>query len=126
MSNVSYSAVVIDEASRKLLLNKIAPIHKEVIAHHMTINLGPLKGSNVLLIGQEVELRVVTTASDDKVQAVGVKILNSKLGCANTVPHITLSVNRQTGGKPMLSNKLTNWTKIAPFTVKGIVTEVSS
>jgi hypothetical protein len=53
--------------------------------------------------------------------AVGVSGFNSN----NPKPHITIAVNRQGGGKPMMSNKLTNWTKLRiPLSLSGKVTEV--
>lgn len=124
MSNVSYSAVVLDEKSRSRLLERFQkniPEGWEVIAHHMTINLGEIDPEFERFLGMPVRLSVDDIAMDDKVIAVGV----SGFGSKNIKPHITLAVNRANGGKPMMSNKLTDWEKLRrPLLITGKVTEV--
>jgi hypothetical protein len=124
MSNVSYSAVVLDEQSRTRLINRfktIIPSEFEIIAHHMTINLGELDPEFQKFLGMPVRLSVDDIAMDDKVIAVGVSGFESK----NVKPHITLAVNRANGGKPMMSNKLTDWQKLKrPLLISGKVVEV--
>jgi hypothetical protein len=124
MSNISYSAIVLDETSRQRLIDKfknLIPEGWEIIAHHSTIKMGELDLDDKLLINKEVTLTVSDYAMDDKVMAVGVSGFQSH----NSKPHITIAVNRQNGGKPMMSNKLTNWKKIrVPLIIRGIVTEV--
>ena len=72
--------------------------------------------------GMVVRLSVNDIAKDDKVLAVGVSGFETK----NAKAHITLAVNRQEGGKPMMSNNLTNWTKLKrPLLITGKVTEVT-
>jgi len=125
MSNVSYSAVVLDERSRKRLIKKFNSIIPEgwtVIAHHMTINLGEINPEYEKYLGMPIRLTVDDIAVNDKVMAVGVSGFYSQ----NAKPHITLAVNKSAGGKPMMSNNLTNWKKInTPLMLTGIVTEVS-
>ena len=120
---VSYSAVVLDESSRQRLLNRFGsyiPEGWEVIAHHMTINMGEIAPELEQYLGMTVELTVEDIAMDDKVMAVGVGGFHTK----NEKPHITLAVNRVNGGKPFMSNKLENWNKVKPLFLKGKVTEV--
>jgi hypothetical protein len=93
----------------------------EIIAHHMTINLGELNPNLIKYLGMPVRLTVNDFAVDDKVMAVGVSGFESQ----NAKPHITLAVNRQEGGKPMMSNNLTNWQKLKrPLLLTGKVTEI--
>ena len=73
MNNIAYSGVVLTATSRKLLLERINVVHPEVIAHHMTINMGPLKPDDQGYVGSKVELMVTSIAYDEKVQAVGVE-----------------------------------------------------
>jgi len=124
MSKISYSAVVLDERSRKRLIDKfkkIIPEDYEIIAHHMTINMGEIDPNYEKYLGMPVRLSVDEIAMDDKVIAVGVSNFPSK----NDKPHITLAVNRQNGGKPVMSNYLKNWEKVKrPFYVVGTVQEV--
>ena len=122
---VNYSAVVLTDDSKEILLSKVTPLHPDVIAHHMTINLGELSPENKKFIGKEVKLRVINSASDDKVQAVGVEQIGEQPKSKNSFPHITISVNREAKGTPYMSNKLTNPVSIEPFELTGIVQEVT-
>jgi len=122
-NNVSYSAVFLNERSRNKLIERFKPFIPEdweIIADHMTINLGEIDPEYEKYLGMSVLLTVEDFAMDDKVAAVGVKGFWSK----NSKPHITLAVNRKMGGKPYMSNNLTNWEKInRPFNVVGKVDE---
>ncbi len=124
MSNVAYSAVVLDDKSRERLIERfksVIPDDWEIIAHHMTINLGEIDPNFEKYLEMPVRLNVEEFAMDDKVAAVGVSGFESK----NAKPHITLAVNRKAGGKPVMSNNLTNWERLKrPLLVTGKVTEV--
>ncbi len=124
MSNVAYSAVVLDDKSRERLIERFKfaiPDDWEIIAHHMTINLGEIDPNFEKYLEMPVRLNVEEFAMDDKVAAVGVSGFESK----NAKPHITLAVNRKAGGKPVMSNNLTNWERLKrPLLVTGKVTEV--
>ena len=122
-SNVLYSAVVLDEASKNALLNtgnRLLDIPKgwKTFAHHMTIVFG--KGlKNRDEVGKKVDLRVTKVGLSDMAMAVAVEGYPSN----NAIPHITLAVNPD-GGKPVMSNDITKWKDIKPFTVTGVVTEI--
>jgi hypothetical protein len=124
MSNVSYSAVVLDDRSRQRLIERFQseiPEGYEIVAHHMTINMGEIDPSLARFVGMPVRLSVNDIAIDDKVVAVGVSGFESK----NEKPHITLAVNRKAGGKPVMSNYLTDWKTLKrPLLVTGKVTEI--
>lgn len=124
MGNISYSAVVLDEQSRLRLINRfksVIPEGWDVIAHHVTINMGEIDPEFQKYLGLPVRLSVDDIAMDDKVIAVGVSGFKTR----NPKAHITLAVNRAIGGKPMMSNNLTNWKKIRrPLLLTGKVTEV--
>ena len=128
MKNVSYSAVVLDDLSRQKLISVFRPMIPtdwEIIAHHMTIKLGALDEESQPKKDMEknktITLVVEDYAVDDKVMAVGVSGYESK----NIKPHITLAVNRSEGGKPMMSNQLSDWKEIKfPLKVTGKVIEV--
>ena len=125
MGKINYSAVVLDIKSRNKLIERfkdIIPEDWKIIAHHMTINLGEIDPEFEKYLGyKNVGLRVEEIGYDDKVIAVGVTGFPSK----NNKPHITLAVNINNGGKPKMSNDLTNWKKIKrPFMVSGDVIEV--
>lgn len=123
-NKISYSAVVLDEPSKQKLINRfknLIPDEYEIIAHHMTINMGEIDQEYEKYIGFPVRLKVEDFGIDDKVAAVGVSGFPSK----NEKPHITLAVNRKEGGKPVMSNELNNWYNIKkPIHLKGKVEEV--
>jgi hypothetical protein len=121
-----YTALVLTEKSRTKLLQKVdslVPADWDIIAHHMTINMGdilngPLK-TNPKLLGETWLCIVSSFSLDERVFAVGVDCV---LPSSNEVKHITIAVNREGGGKPFHSNKLTDWTKFEePFVLRGII-----
>lgn len=70
-------------------------------------------------LGKEATLTVTHIGWTDKAIAVLVDGYPSK----NANPHVTLAVNPD-GGKPQMSNDITNWQKVKPFTITGVVTEI--
>jgi len=127
MKKVSYSAVVLDDKSKASLLKVFSPMIPEgweVIAHHMTIKMGALENGSRekddMENGTEITLKVNDYAMDELVMAVGVEGYPT----TNPKPHITIAVNRIEGGKPFLSNKLTDWKPLGfPITLTGKVSE---
>lgn len=124
MKKVSYSAVVLDDKSRSKLLNHLEsniPKDFEVIAHHMTINFGELSPELKEHIGEKVNLVVKTIGFSDMAMAVGVTGFPS----SNKKPHITIAVNRKEGGKPFMSNQISNWMPMQfAINLTGTVQEV--
>lgn len=121
-SDVSYSAVVLDPASKSRLLEFVGdkiPQGWNVYAHHMTINMGPLKDKTD--IGKNVTITVTALGLSDMAMAVKVDGYTTK----NVTPHITVAVNPN-GGKPMMSNDITKWQDIKTFNLIGTVTEVKN
>jgi len=124
MSNISYSAVVLDDRSRQRLIERfksIIPDGYTIIADHMTINMGEIDPEFEKYLGLAIRLSVNDFAMDDKVIAVGVSGFETR----NNKAHITLAINKANGGKPMMSNKLTNWQPLKrPLLITGVVAEV--
>ena len=120
-SNVLYSAVVLNDNSKCDLLNRLEgqiPEGWNIIAHHMTIVFGkPVPNQEDL--NKDVTLTVTELGLSDMAMAVKVEGYPSN----NAIPHITIAVNPN-GGKPVMSNDITEWTKINPFKVVGKVTEI--
>ena len=124
-----YSAVVLDDKSHDKLVKwakekfSIITYEKwEIIAHHMTIKLGELPSYLEDDKGSTQTLEVTAFASDSKVIAVRV----NGYFTTNKIPHVTIAVNRSKGGKPVMSNNLTNWQPIIkPFSVRGTVAVVN-
>lgn len=121
-----YTAVNLDEDSKKKLIKHLIgfiPEDWEIIAHHFTINMGkiekgPLQKRDYL--GTSIELEVESIAANEKVLAVGVK---TDLPSVNKRKHITVAVNRAAGGKPVMSNDLTDWQAMQPILLFGTIQE---
>jgi hypothetical protein len=103
MAEPLYVGVFLTPESRAKLLSFVPPIFKDVYADHMTIMFHPydLLLEN-LTLGKTVKLRVIAHARNEKVQAVAVIGVLS----ANHDAHITISVNKEKGGRPNDSNDM--------------------
>lgn len=64
-------------------------------------------------VGEDVLLKATHIGMSDK--AIAIRI-NGEMS-ANAIPHITIACSPT--GKPVDSNKITNWRKIDPFTISG-------
>lgn len=124
-NNVSKIAmVVLDDSSKSKLLTALGhniPKGWEILAHHMTISFGKGLSSDLVNdLGKTVNLKVVAVGKSDMVIAAGVEGYHSD----NKHPHITLAVNRASGGKPVMSNQITDWKTLPSYiNVSGVVTE---
>lgn len=129
-SDILYSAVVLDEQSHSILLQEFShsiPEGWDKIAHHMTIAFGK-PTPNKEDLGKEVKLWITHLGISDMAIAVRVEGYPS----LNKIPHITLAVNPN-GGKPVMSNDITDWTIIEDvrdclyegyLSVTGVVTDI--
>lgn len=104
MKEVIYTAVFLTAESAEELKEwanqTIGELLPKTFCHHMTVAFRPKDGLGDLVVGQEVELKVVAVAGDDKGQAVEVVGFDSN----NAVPHITISCAE--GVSPVYSNEL--------------------
>ena len=64
-------------------------------------------------VGEDVLLKATHVGVSDKAIAIRV---NGEMS-ANAIPHITIACSPT--GKPVDSNKITNWREIDPFTISG-------
>jgi hypothetical protein len=119
---VSYSAVVLDEQSRKAILSHLSvPNNWKVICHHMTIKMGELPENLKSRKGERVTLTVTKLGKSEKSLAVGV---DSDLS-TNAIPHITVAINSANGAKPVDSNYIEDWVPLdETFTVTGKIEEI--
>lgn len=146
MTNVAYSAVVLDDSTSEKLKGRFSfkiPSDWEMLCHHMTIKMGELPPELKPMIGMPVKLKIVTFHMNDKVACVQVLPPDDMKGfIKNPYPHITIAVNRSAGGKPVMSNDLlktdiqgTNASNVAddtrvgegtfsPFDIFGSIQEV--
>ncbi len=120
-SDVAYSCVLLEEASKNVVLHNLGryiPEGWKVFAHHMTINMGSLKDKE--LLGTEQLLTVTHVGLSDMAMAVKVK---TDIETKNAFPHVTVAINPD-GGKPVMSNEITKWQDVRPFILLGKVTEI--
>lgn len=122
---IKFASLVLDDKSRTKLLTKfVSKIPKDwkIFTHHMTINYG--KGLSDELksdLGQEKNIRATEIGFSEMAIAVKVEGYHSD----NDIPHITLAVNVNEGGKPVMSNNIVKWEKLENYiNLKGKVTEI--
>jgi len=128
MQKVSYTAVVLDSISREKLRQEFyswsgeIPEGWEWIAHRMTIKMGALaEPMRSELVGKTARLVITDLGMSNMALAVGVKGTYSE----KRKPHITLAVNKAEGGKPQMSNLITDWKPYeTDFVLTGVITEV--
>lgn len=129
--NIAYSGIILDTESRHILLNKfsdIIPDGWEIHSHHMTICLGELPTIYRDYRGEEIELTVTHLGITDKsitVKVSGFFTINRKNNMESINDrhqHITIATNPP--NPPKFSNEITNWKKITPFKISGIVQEI--
>jgi predicted kinase len=124
-SKILYSAIVLDKLSRSNLLIKLGnkiPKGWEVIAHHLTVAFGKSFPEELKdMLGKNVEL----TATHIGVSDLAIAVMVNGFPSEKETPHITLSVNRKEGGKPVDSNNINNWVKLEQeIKLNGIATEI--
>ena len=121
---ISYSAVVLEDADQKKLISQLKdliPSGWRMIAHHMTVKMGELPPDKKQDVGTKVPLQATAIGKSDKAVAVKVDGYWSQ----NKIPHITLAVNTAAGGKPVDSNKIIHWKQLEQnITLRGTVMEV--
>lgn len=121
---MSYSAVVLNEESAnklKSVYGGLTPSWKWY-GHHMTIKMGELPEEMKNLLGQPYSLIVSHLGKSD--QAIAVRVEDGGLSF-NDIPHVTLFVNVEKGGKPFHSNLITDWKKVDNrFKVEGTIQEL--
>lgn len=122
--SIAYTALVLYIKDHNLLSSLYKKEGWDTIAHHVTLNMGPFKGNRELL-NKDFEVTVISYAEDNLVAAVKVQ-LPKEISSVNVNPHITISVNRKQGGKPVMSNNLdwSNAKSIKPITINAKLAEV--
>lgn len=127
MENWIYYGVFLDDDESQRVYNIVnslsginIPDDWRKYADHMTIiynNKSEIaqawaKQANVRL-GEDVLLKATHVGVSDK--AIAIRVTGEM--SANDIPHITIACSPT--GKPVESNKITNWREIDPFTING-------
>ena len=101
-----YTAYKLSDSSRHDLLQHFKPKYPEVIAHHITYKF-PAKSTDELPPDVK-EAHVIGYENGDGIEAVVVEINGSTKRPDGKLYHITLSLDRAKGKKPVHSNDLVN------------------
>lgn len=114
-----YNGYLLTPAGRQTLLDNIQPDHADVICHHVTHAFGVSEQ----LPPECTSVRVVAVASNDRVQAVVVKVNGtSERTTDGSTYHVTVSLDGSVFAKPVESNSLLAdskvWTSVEPFDVE--------
>ena len=110
-----YSAYVIDEVSRKLILDVFLPQFPEVVAHHVTHRFPDQEPPPIVH-----NFEVVGYASNHRLECLIVRLDGLLDRPGGGVYHITLSIDREQGAKPVQSNQViqVGWTPLdEPITI---------
>jgi len=121
MTKTIYWAFLLNNISKRKLLEKCKPFHPNVYAEHMTIVFNPTPEQDKILmeqLGQNRTLMIVGIKKDDKGQAV---VVTGEKRINGGISHITISTAKNI--KPFYSNALLNkgWDPIDPFAVYGVI-----
>ena len=119
-----YEALALTPESRAKLLQRFKPRFLDVIAHHVTYRFGVPESAKQPpgIGGGPTPIEVVGYACDDRIEAVLVKVNGTSKRPDGKLFHITLSLDRSKGAKPVMSNDLlaAGYTKVPPLTITGI------
>ena len=112
---MGYIAYVLDEPSRAKVLKLFTPRYPDVICHHVTLAVGV----NALLLPRIIEdmatalVNVAGWVYDDRIDALIVSVGGKYERHDGGIYHITNSIDRSKGAKPVMSNLLVsdrkNW-----------------
>jgi hypothetical protein len=111
-----YTGYKLTDDAQAYLLARVPAVHPDVIAHHVTYAFGVEDDQMPADAGI---VRVVAVAHNKKVQAAIVKVNGSVMRPDGSYFHITVSIDRAAGGRPVDSNALVRdrkrWVVRRPF-----------
>lgn len=121
MKRSSYFAYELDDQSRNTLMSYFIPKYDDVIGHHITYKFGvsrdeekPNGSDNIYVVGY--------TTDNKSIEALIVEVDNSTKRPDGKTFHITWSLDRTKGRKPMHSNDIINefgWTPVKPIKISA-------
>jgi hypothetical protein len=110
---------LMDETERAELLRRFSPIYPDVIAHHVTLRFDPPANASLPLAESG---EIVGHVDDGRgVQALVVRIAGTTDRPGGGTYHITWSIDRSRGRKPVESNDVIaamGWTPCEPVPIR--------
>ena len=127
--NILYIGIELDNDSKEILRAKFGDRGEDwkTYCHHMTCVFNNGKDTELTKYEERwfeenkdrlIFLVVSHYGESNKVAAVRVM---SNAPCRNKFRHITLGINTKNNGKPVDSNKITDWTLTEPIILTGYV-----
>ena len=114
-----YTAYKLTDETIDLLKSYFNIIYADFIGHHITVKFGV--SSNEPLPTFTDDIFVIGEACHDNVQALAVSIDGNMYREDGRIYHITWSIDRSKGKKPVDSNKIIHLAqRIAPIKIKAI------
>lgn len=108
-----YASVILTKESSQTLknmLHTLIPGGWDIYAHHMTIRFG---GGLPEHMKDDLGKTVSLTATHIGVSDVAIAVKVTGYESMNDIPHVTVAVNRVAGGKPVMSNDITDWVELS-------------
>lgn len=119
-----FASLVLDKQSANKLVEAVKqyiPEGWKIFAHHMTINFG--KGLPEDMKGDINSIKTIK-ATEIGVSDMAIAVKVEGYHSDNEIPHVTVAVNTAEGGKPVMSNQITNWQKLDNYiNLSGVVEE---
>lgn len=118
---MAYTAYLLTPESRAAVLERFPPRFGDVICHHVTERFGIAAGEGC--VPAPAEISIVGYASDDSLEALVVAVNDQTMRPDGMVYHITLSLDRSKGRKPVDSNRLIaakGWDSVAPLAIETV------
>lgn len=119
-----FASLVLDKQSANKLVEAVKqyiPEGWKIFAHHMTINFG--KGLPEDMKGDINSIKTIK-ATEIGVSDMAIAVKVEGYHSDNEIPHVTVVVNTAEGGKPVMSNQITNWQKLDNYiNLSGVVEE---
>lgn len=112
---MAYEAFVLTPSARNAVLQRVTPAHQDVICHHITHRFS----SSATLEGGTYVWEAFARSTDGFADAILVRCTSHPVQRPdNRQYHVTISVDRGNGGKPVMSNGAIakGSVAIAPFT----------
>lgn len=118
-----YDAIRISDSSRSLLAKKFPPKYPDWIGHHVTVKFGVSKGAETEY-DRTIPMQVIGYVDGDGIEALVVEVDGNTIRSDGKTYHITWSLDRSKGRKPVHSNVLiasAGFTKIEPIKITGVL-----
>lgn len=115
---MAHTAYVLSPESRAAILQRFPPKFSDVICHHVTERFGVPESKKFM--PAPAEIIVVGYACDASLEALVVTVNGATARPDGMVYHITLSLERSEGRKPVDSNRLiasAGWGTVSPLTI---------